>query len=344
MKYCVLGAGRTGQGLAALLIEQGQEVGIWDRNSGKRCLLREQGIQVEGVCQGTYWPVVFDELEQAAARAEVLLVMTTANGHLPLAKRLRGLLQKKQILLIMNGNMGAWESYLVLGQEAREKDVTLAETGGMLLLCDYNESGRLFLKSVKSKMNLAAIPPSGAGRVIGRLMQEFQQFYPVDSVIETSLNNANPILHAPITLFNFTRTENGEEFGYYSDGASPSVASFIERADEERCAVIRAMGGTPIPCVNIINSFWSNQYESLLPAIQNNPAYMSGKGPKTLDYRFITEDIPYGIVPIILLGGSHRVPTPYLNALLTCYQGLLGDKFPTEYPDMCNFSRVAATG
>lgn len=344
MKYCILGAGRTGQGMAAYLAAQGQEAGIWDRDPDRRALLREQGVRMEGTCAGTYWPVVFDALEQAAAQAEVLLVMTTAGGHRPLSEQLRGYLRANQVLVIFNGNMGAWECYAALGREVREKGAAVAETGGMLLLCDYNEAGRLFLKSVKSEMNLAAIPAADTGRVIERLRPEFPQFYPVDSVIETSLNNSNPIMHAPITLFNFTRTENGEEFGYYSAGASPCVVSFIERADEERCAVIRAMGATPIPCLDIINSFWSDRYGTLLSAIRNNPAYMSGKGPKTLEYRYITEDIPYGIVPITQLGAALGVPTPYLDALLTCYRGLLGDRFPAASPDVRGFAQAAREG
>ena len=85
MKYCILGAGRTAQGMVAYLSQRGQQAGIWDRSQEKRSLLRECGIKMEGQCEGSYQPIVVDSLEEAAAQAEVLLIMTTAEGHMPLA-------------------------------------------------------------------------------------------------------------------------------------------------------------------------------------------------------------------------------------------------------------------
>ena len=340
MKYCILGAGRTAQGMVAYLSQRGQQAGIWDRSQEKRSLLRECGIKMEGQCEGSYQPIVVDSLEEAAAQAEVLLIMTTAEGHMPLASGLSGHLRKGQMILILNGNMGAWEFWSILQEEIKEKGVLLAETGGMLLLCDYNENGHLFLKSIKKEMNLAAIPSSATAEMIHQLSAEFPQFYSVGSVVETSLNNSNPIIHAPVTLFNFTRTENGENYNFYADGATACVVSFIEQADKERCAVIQAMGATPITCVDIINSFRPRKFDCLLDAIRQNNAYMTGKGPRTLAYRYITEDIPFGIVPLIDLGKQFAVPTPCLEAMLTCYHALLGNTFPSKSPNVQGFAQV----
>ena len=55
--------------------------------------------------------------------------------------------------------------------------------------------------------------------------------------------------------------------------------------------------------------------------------YPTSKGPKSIEYRFITEDIPFGIVPIVKLGKEFGVKTPYSELLVKMYSSLMDRDF-----------------
>jgi len=309
--------------MTAYLADRGVEVSMWGRDSQRLAQLCTDGIPVTGCCEGTYHPAPAADLEQAARENEYLFVMTTSNGHRPIAEALRGKLRRNQRILIFNGNWGACEFYSVLGGEAREKNAVIAETGAMLFLADY-AADSLHIKKIKDNISVAAIPKEKTHAVIEELAPLFPQFTAEENVLCTSINNSNPVIHAPVTLFNLGRLENGEDFLFYGDAATKSVIGYIEKIDKERCDVSKAIGAIPRSCLEIINSFWPDKHDNLYDAIKRNAAYASGKGPTTLDHRYIKEDIPFGIAAVAALGKQYHVPTPYIDAMLVCFDGLIG--------------------
>lgn len=320
---CILGCGRTARAMSAYLTLKGVKITMWGRDAEKVRALCENGIEVTGCCAGVYHPTAAACIDEAVASSPYLFVMTTSDGHLPLAKALRGHLREGQRILIFNGNWGAYEFYSQLRDEAAEKHAVISETGAMIFLADYAE-GKLHVKKIKDNISVASVPKAQNDSVISELAELFPQFVPEDNVLCTSFNNSNPVIHAPVTLFNISRIENGEDYLFYADAASRSVIGYIEKIDEERCRVAEAVGAASRSCLDIINSFWPDKYDNLYDAIKCNNAYMTGKGPKTLNYRYVNEDIPFGMAAVAALGSKYGVATPYIDAILTCFDGLIG--------------------
>lgn len=119
--------------------------------------------------------------------------------------------------------------------------------------------------------------------------------------------------------------ENGEDFLLFGTGVTPRVASFMEKIDRERVAVVRACGVSAPTELEMLNSFWPEPQESLYNVLHNTPAYSVTKGPRTLDHRYLTEDLPYGLVPYVRLGRKLGVETPCLEALIGMF-GLYMDQ------------------
>ena len=327
----ILGLGRTARAAAAYLTERGCSVTMWGRNAEAAARLREDGLNVVGALTGHYTPAVCDAMADAVKGAQLILVSTLAAGHAPVARQLSGLLEREQRIVILNGNWGAYEFMGILGEETEEKQVEIAETGAQIFLADYDgEACRI--KGIKKEISLAAVHAHKAAQLCGELAQLFPQFVPASSVIATSLNNSNPVLHAPIALFNITRMENGDTYSFYGDGASPMVFAAVEKLDEERCAVARAMGAQATPCLDIINSFWPDQYKTLYDAVKNNAAYLSAAGPTDPGHRYLSEDMPYGMAPVSRLGDVYGIATPYTDALLTCCHMLTGVDYLAQCP------------
>ena len=89
MKFTVLGMGKTGHTVCAYLLQQGQTVTAWDRDAQKLAVLEQSGIRVSGALEGHFPIHTESSLADAVADSKYILVMTTADGHKPVAERLR---------------------------------------------------------------------------------------------------------------------------------------------------------------------------------------------------------------------------------------------------------------
>lgn len=334
MKFAIIGIGKTGQAMACYLLSRGHEVVMWDRDREKAAHINANGVQISGVISGHYFPRAERSIEKAVCGAKYILVMTTSGGHLPVSQLLAGKLSPGSRILIFNGNWGALEFYGTLGNECREKGVLLGETGGMPILSDLSETGRCVLTKIKKAVAVAAIPSSTVKTMLQEIGDTFPFLVPGGNVIETSINNTNPILHGPIALFNISRIENGEDYSFYGTAASRSVIKYVEQADQERLRIAERAGAKSESALDILNGFWPDQYENLYDAIKNNQTYIKGKGPTSLQYRYITEDIPYGIAPLVQLSRQLGVYAPRLETMLTMFQLLLGEKLFEASPKL----------
>ncbi len=333
MKFFILGAGNTGKAYSAYLISKGQEVTLYDRNPDRLSPLRARQLRASGAVSGEFCPALTDRLD-GAGDCDVILVCTVAGGHRPLAAALKGSLSPGQLVLVTNGCWGAVEFDQELGVEADEKGCVLAETGGQLILCTSPSPWEVYVKTIKKSMVLSCVHPWQTAEVLEQLKDIFPQFVSGHSVLDTSLNNSNPVIHAPLVLFNATRLENGEDYLLFGTGVTPKVAEFMEHIDNERVAVVRACGVPPRTELDMLNAFWPQPQPTLFDVLHNTPAYQVTKGPKTLDHRYLSEDLPYGLVPYLMLGRRLGVDTPYIRALTHMLGLYMGIDFITLAPDL----------
>lgn len=327
MKYGIIGAGSTGKAAAAWLHQAGCPALVWDRDPRKRADLAQSGLLATGKVEGQLPVETADTLEELAARCDILLIQTLAEGHRPVAEGLAGHLRPGQILLVTNCCWGAAELAQVLGQEAAEKGCRIAETSGQLILANSPGPGQVYLKTVKKQLLLACTDPAATGAVLEALRPEWPQYAAASSILETSLSGTNPVTHGPIALFNLARMDNGEDYRLFADGLSPLTARCVEQLDTERVAVARACGVPVRTALELLNDAWPIPQPTLYDAFHSNPSYMVTKGPATTHHRFITEDLPYGLAPLVLLGRLHGVPTPALDALLDMFRLAMGTNY-----------------
>lgn len=319
MRFAVLGAGNTGKANSAFLIHSGQDVWLYDRDPARLAPLRSQGLVATGMVEGRFQVPVTCDLAQAVRDAQVILVCTVAAGHRPLAAALKGLLRPGQTIVVTNCCWGAVEFDLELGPEADEKGCCIGETSGQLILCNSPSAHAVYLKTIKKQILLACTHPQDTPAVLELLSPVFPQFQAAASVLETSLNNSNPISHGPLALFNITRMENGEDYLLFGTGATARVARFMEKLDQERVDVVRACGVHAPTQLDMLNSFWPEPQSSLYDVLHNTAAYSVTKGPTSLNHRYLSEDLPYGLAPYIRLGKKYGVETPYLSALVQMF-------------------------
>ena len=111
--------------------------------------------------------------------------------------------------------------------------------------------------------------------------------------------------------------------------------------DIERLAVAKKYGVE----VRSVKQWHEDNYgtkgANLFETLQKNSAYASIDAPRSLNTRYITEDIPTGLVPISELGRAAGVKTPLMDLIIELGSNLLEVDFRKEGR---NLSRLGLEG
>ena len=168
-------------------------------------------------------------------------------------------------------------------------------------------------------------------QVLKLLRNSYPQFKAVNSTLTTGLANIGCVFHPAPILLNTGRVETGKEnFLYYKEGISPSVSKVAESIDEERMAVAAAYGVKVPSAFEWLNDSYDVTGDTLYERIQSNEAYRDIIAPRTVNARYLTDDVPNGLVPILELGKAAGVQTPVINAVITLANTMFGRDFSKE--------------
>ncbi len=331
----VLGGGNGGHAVAANLSRAGFKVNFFELpkflESFER-VLRTKEIRIEGVSiDGTAkLNIATTNIQQAIKDAEVLFVITPAFGHKAMAEVCAPFVQDGQIIVFMPGSGGSLEFINIFKQKKVKKDITFAES------CTLPYGARLKGPGHVSVLINAVIIPTGifpskkTEEVIPKLKPFYPMITPAKDVLEAAINNPNPVVHPVATLLSATRIEHSKgEFYLYAEGMTPSVARAFESLNEERLAICKVLGyqlyhwdNLEFKNYNLGETEEECRYRILntsMDAAFGKDGIYAGikmKGPEHLKDRFVTEDVPYGMVLLSTLGDVLGIPTPTHDAVI----------------------------
>jgi opine dehydrogenase len=331
----VLGGGNGGHAVAANLSLAGFKVNFFElpqfADSFER-VLRTKEIRIEGVSiDGTAkLNLATTDIQQAIKDAEVVFVITPAFGHKAMAEVCAPFVQDGQIIVLMPGSGGSLEFVNIFKQRKVKREVTFAES------CTLPYGARLKGPGHVSVLINAVILPTGifpskkTGEVIPKLKPFYPMITPAKDVLEAAINNPNPIVHPVATLLSATRIEHSKgEFYLYTEGMTPAVARAYESLNQERLSICKALGyklhhwdNLEFKNYNLGETEEECRYRILntsMDAAFGKDGIYAGikmKGPEHLKDRFVTEDVPYGMVLLSTLGDLLGVPTPTNDAVI----------------------------
>src|SRR5699024_10055054 len=225
-------------------------------------------------------------------------------AHKNVAKSIAPFIKDGQIIMIFPGYWGALEFRNTFKELQVNKQVYIAETESLIYTTRAIKPGHVRIRKIKENLEFSTLP-SEHGEVVKKSLQDvYPQLTLTDTVLTTTLNNCNPIFHVPITLFNVGRIESDNEFFFYPDGGTKSIVKVMEKLDKERLEIGEKLKINFSSCNELLKRFYKVDENNLYDNLQKNPAYQTGKAPNSLNYRYIYEDIPYGLNPMLELGES----------------------------------------
>ncbi len=327
LQWAIIGGGNGGQSLAGHLALMGFVVRLYDIiPETVEAIQNQGGVQVTGVVEGFgQLSLVTDDIKAAISGADIVMVVAPAIAHCVIAKACAPFLSDDQLIFIHPGATGgALEFRKILDDEKCKADVTLAEANSLLYACRSHRPGQAEIFGIKKELMAAALPANQTHRAVKRLNEAFPQIHAGTNVLETSLGNPNALMHPAPTLLNASMVESDREWLYYWDGITPSIGAFVEMLDRERLAVAERYGITLLPIRDWYEQAYNVTGKTLSEIVKSNDAYAKVKGQKTLHTRYLLEDIPAGLVPMISLGKIAHVDVSKMEAVVKLAECLIG--------------------
>jgi opine dehydrogenase len=318
----VLGGGNGSHAMAADLALKGLEVRLCEAPEFKESFaitLERQEIALVAAGGGekkVKIALATTDFEEAVKGVDYIMLPIPATGHERFFKAIMPHLEDGQTIVSWPGNYASLYFARMLKEKGIKKNITLAEGHTLPWGC-RREGGRVRIFVDAWKLLLAALPAKDTERVVG----ELKDYYPVvaaSSVLESSLNNLNPIVHPVGTILNAGAVDSkGEGFHLYRDGTTRSIARAIKAVFEEVSRVGEAVGVKMLEYPE--ESFWLRS--TIMGHYFKAPKDMEGtvaniSGPSSMASRYITEDIPYGLVPVAGLAFSYGVDIPIIDATI----------------------------
>jgi len=337
MKIAVLGAGAGGTAIAFDCAFHGHEVRLFDfpqfpeniaAIAEKKCITAEGDIS--GSADLAY---AGHDVKEALRDTALVYVVGPAFSTEPFGKAVAGKLQPGQTVIVSPSSCGGALAFKQAAGLALEDDsIPIAETSTLHYAVRLLKPGhiRVFLK-LKAGNLLAALPKKHTSDILELISDVYPSMEPAQSIMQTSLQNANPVIHPAVTLANAARIEGtGGDLLFYEEGVSDSTGRMIEALDRERIAIGGKLGLSvlPDPVMGMRQGYMLE--DNYGAAYREAPGFLGIGAQPQLDHRYLNEDVGYGLVFMSRLGRQVGVETPTMNAMIQLTSVLMDRDYASE--------------
>ena len=325
MKISILGAGNAGCAVAADLTLKGHEVTLiktshsmhddnfeYLQNNDGKMVLNEFGE-----IKTAYISKVTRDLTELK-NSEVVIIYIQTNYHEQLIEKISDIIEDNQILLI---NPGYLSTAYVL-KHCNDKKVIVAEAESSFIDGRIMEPG-YFRVGFRNVRNPIGIYPRERKEEAIRILDKLdERFVYLDSVVEAAIHNPNLIVHTVGSVMSIPRIEKSKgDFCMYHEAYTrdnPSTWNILEALDKEKMSVLKKMGFKELSYVEACKYRNSLNESEDAKKVFLNYAEMDtrAKGPTKVDSRYISEDVPQGLVMLESLGKTLNVETPIASSLI----------------------------
>ncbi len=336
-KVAILGAGNGGLAATVDLTIRGFSVSLWSRRIETLLPIQTRGgIEYSGVFgEGLIEPtLVTDDLGEVLIEAELVIIMLPTSAHFEIGQSLAPLITKEQTLFLAPGHTltilpAALHAGGVISPE-------FCEVGTLPYICRRDENASVSISKCSDYLPFAAFPVNRVDKMFSLVQQVFPKIHAMASPLMTVFTYMNAIHHPPATICNAGRIENTDgNFFHYFEGISPSVGRLIDYLDSERRKVAMALEVETKTFVEHFHQMGYTTDEARNTRLAYEAFHQSIpdrfiKAPKSLDHRFLDEDIPYGLVLLSELGRLAGIKTPSIDAMIHLAEVCTGKPYRNE--------------
>jgi len=321
-KVAVLGAGNSGMSLAGMLSLSGIDVSLVELPDYAQNLMpiRERGGIFVGGEYGTGVAtptLITTDVAEGIKGREVLMFCHPAYAHERFTRLCAPHLEADQLLVYIS-NFAALRMSRLLSEVSPSADVTLAETVSFQYGASKTGPNEVVVKRRKVGLPFATLPKKKLEESAVILEKIGMDLSPAKNCLETSINNCNPWGHVPGVILNAGWIEATKgDFSFYLEGRTQAVIHLIDAMDGDKMRVASALGLECVSNMDLGRRLHREVLEETGGSMYPEKYYRSPSlTPKSLDHRFLVEDMLYGVVPVASIGHELGIDVRCLDAVI----------------------------
>lgn len=278
------------------------------------------------------------DMEQAMAFSDFYVMICPSFAQEMFFKEMIPYLRDGITLLTMPGNYASLVFEEMLRAAEREDlALCLVDSISIPWACRLTEPGKVGIMGLKEFLPVSVSLTGNTlccetGRVDGstadgRMEQakaQVEQILPIPveilpNPLVAGLENINFGGHPLMTIVNIGLLENFPgQFNYYKDCCSKATANAAAKMDLERLAVGKALGFDLRTELEAMNALYGCQETSVYDFNRKSVAHGKvNSAPDSAKARYISEDVPYILVPVHELAALCDIPVPLVDACIT---------------------------
>lgn len=321
MKIAILGAGNAGCAVAADLTMKGHIVTLVKTSNSMHndnfYYMRENDNEVtlweNGKERRTKIHKLTRDISDIAGN-EVIIIYIQTNFHEELIRQMARYLEDGQIVIINPGYL----STAFLLKYCGDKNITIVEATSSFIDCRIISPGYIKVGFRNVRNPIGVYPKKNTNIVVDKLSGFNYNLIPF-STIEAALHNPNLIVHTVGAIMSIPRIEKTKgDYCMYWEVFTPSVWNILEKLDSEKMDILEKLGYKRVAYVDACK--FRNTLDGNRDGKEIFMWYASmptrAKGPTKVDSRYISEDVPQGLVMLEALGEKLDVRTPICTSLI----------------------------
>jgi len=359
----ICGGGNAGHALAVVASKRFNGDVVWLVSGEERAELLRRGVyspaglRATGVVEGQADNIraISSDPVQIIPDADIVLIAVPAFAHEPILKRIAPYLKETALVgsLPTRGGFEFEATNLVKGIEPFGRRAIF----GLQTLpwsARIVEPGKIVnFGTQKATVLMAALPQRRAGEIAAQLTDLIgTNIVPTENFLNMTLGNPGQVVH-PGILYGFFSNWTGERYTedtiphFYRD-ASDETGRVVEHLSDEIVAVARRIearssGVLDLSGVNSIHDWLKASYPAQTKdtstvatcfrtgPLQHRKAPMHEVAPGLYEpkfaYRYLTEDVPYGLAVVKAIAEVAEVETPAIDAVILWAQEKLGKQY-----------------
>jgi len=140
------------------------------------------------------------------------------------------------------------------------------------------------------------------------------------------------MLHVANCVGNAGLIDRGVNYKFYAEGVTPMIGRLYEAINAERVAVADRLGAK-VPDLAAWFELTYGVREKTLPetcrklTFNSDGPYQATGTPKSFEHKYVSEDVPAGLIPMSAIGKAVDVATPSIDAVIAIARIMAGNDF-----------------
>lgn len=346
MNVAIIGCGNVGVSIAADLSIRGHNVSliktsfpngpVFDRLLEKKSILIKEN--------GTYSTGIIGNISHdlcSVSDSEMVILTTQSTYHDRVIGDMGKYLRKNQTVVCICSYMSSF--YFM--KHCYELPVIVETTGpyleGRTDVCDIPEEVVFRVGCRLSKVPVSLFNSCDPCETMRKIQELYPGFVYEYNTIESALLNPNMVLHTVGSIMSISRIEYSDgDFCMYREAYSrknESIVRLMLALDKEKMDVLKSLRCKPVDILTA-SGFLGDKVESFYKYSESEDR---AKSPSSVTSRYITEDVPQGLVLMESIASRAGVSVPITSSLINISGAALGCDFRSAGRTL---ARLGATG